>query len=417
MRSRDFVEPLLSQKSDSMDLRSGHPYWLLKNGLLADYPSLKHDESCEVAVIGGGITGALVAYHLVQEGVETVLVGKRDIGAGSTAASTALLQYEIDTELHELIGTVGEVHAVRSYRLGLEAIDTVERLSGELSDDCGFKRKTSLYLASRKSDVPQLRKEYDTRKIFGFHVEYLEAKDIESRASFTAPGAILSYGDAQVDPYRLTHQLLAAAKKHGLRVYDRSEVSKVEPSDDGVVLHLGSGSRINGQRVVFATGYESQQYLKQNVGVLKSTFALISEPFDSFEGWPDRSLIWESARPYFYLRTTSDDRAIVGGEDVPFATAHKSDQLIARKTKKLQRRFADMFPRLDMEVSYTWAGTFGETKDGLAYIGQTPEFPRAYFALGYGGNGITFSVIAAKIITDLHLGRPNPDADIFRFDR
>ena len=417
MRSRDFVEPLLSQKSDSMDLRSGHPYWLLKNGLLADYPSLKHDESCEVAVIGGGITGALVAYHLVQEGVETVLVDKRDIGAGSTAASTALLQYEIDTELHELIGTVGEVHAVRSYRLGLEAIDTVERLSGELSDDCGFKRKTSLYLASRKSDVPQLRKEYDTRKIFGFHVEYLEAKDIESRASFTAPGAILSYGDAQVDPYRLTHQLLAAAKKHGLRVYDRSEVSKVEPSDDGVVLHLGSGSRINGQRVVFATGYESQQYLKQNVGVLKSTFALISEPFDSFEGWPDRSLIWESARPYFYLRTTSDDRAIVGGEDVSFATAHKSDQLIARKTKKLQRRFADMFPRLDMEVSYTWAGTFGETKDGLAYIGQTPEFPRAYFALGYGGNGITFSVIAARIITDLHLGRPNPDADIFRFDR
>ncbi len=400
-----------------MDLRSGHPFWLLKNGILADYPSLKHDESCEVAVIGGGITGALVAYHLTREGVETILVDTRDIGAGSTTASTALLQYEIDTELHELIGTVGEAPAVRSYKLGLEAIDTVERLSIELKDDCGFERKTSLYLASRKSDVPKLRKEYDTRKVFGFHVEYLEAKDIESRASFTAPGAILSYGDAQVDPFRLTHRLIQAATKQGLRVYDRCKVSKVESSDGGVLLHTEGGFRIRGQRVVFATGYESQQYLKQNVGVLKSTFALISEPFDSFEGWPERSLIWESARPYFYLRTTSDDRAIVGGEDVPFATAHKSDQLIARKTQKLQRRFTDMFPRLDIEVAYTWAGTFSETKDGLAYIGQTPEFPHAYFALGYGGNGITYSVIAAKIITDLHLGRPNPDADIFRFDR
>jgi len=93
---------------------------------------------------------------------------------------------------------VGEAHAVRSYRLGLEAIETVERLGSELRDDCGFERKTSLYLASRKSDVSKLRKEYETRKAFGFHVEYLEAKDIESRASFVAPEAILSYGDTRL---------------------------------------------------------------------------------------------------------------------------------------------------------------------------------------------------------------------------
>ena len=102
---------------------------------------------------------------------------------------------------------------MRSYRLGLEAIDTVERLCDQLEDDCAFERKTSLYLASRKSDVSELRKEYDTRKAFGFHVEYLEAKDIASRASFTAPGAILSHGDAQVDPYRLTHRLIHSSEK------------------------------------------------------------------------------------------------------------------------------------------------------------------------------------------------------------
>jgi glycine/D-amino acid oxidase-like deaminating enzyme len=72
---------------------------------------------------------------------------------------------------------------------------------------------------------------------------------------------------------------------------------------------------------------------------------------------------------------------------------------------------------MDLEVSITWAGTFGVSKDDLAYIGQTPECQHAYFALDYGGNGITFSVIAAKIITDLHLGRSNPDAEIFQFDR
>jgi glycine/D-amino acid oxidase-like deaminating enzyme len=76
-----------------------------------------------------------------------------------------------------------------------------------------------------------------------------------------------------------------------------------------------------------------------------------------------------------------------------------------------------MFPGTELEVAYSWAGTFGSTKDGLAYIGQTAEWPHAYFALGYGGNGITYSVVAAEIIRDHFLGRPNPDADIFRFDR
>ena len=100
--------------------------------------------------------------------------------------------------------------------------------------------------------MSKLRKEYNTRKASGFHVEYLEAKDIESRASFTAPGAILSHGDAQVDPYRLTHRLIQAATKQGLRVYDRCEVSKVESSDGGVLLHTEGGFRIKGKRVVLA---------------------------------------------------------------------------------------------------------------------------------------------------------------------
>ena len=71
---------------------------------------------------------ALVAYHLAEEGVDTVLLDKRDVGTGSTAASTSLLQHEIDTELADLIGRVGEADAVRAYQLGIEAIDRVEEL-------------------------------------------------------------------------------------------------------------------------------------------------------------------------------------------------------------------------------------------------------------------------------------------------
>jgi glycine/D-amino acid oxidase-like deaminating enzyme len=70
-----------------------------------------------------------------------------------------------------------------------------------------------------------------------------------------------------------------------------------------------------------------------------------------------------------------------------------------------------------LEVAYAWAGTFGETKDGLPYIGVHPRFPHVYFALCYGGNGITFSVIAAEILRDDFIRRTNRDARLFRFGR
>ena len=409
--------PSLFVVSRVMDLRSGHPFWLLKNGLLASYPTLSHDESCGVVVLGGGITGALVAYHLVNEGVETVLLDKRDIGTGSTAASTSLLQYEIDTELCDLISRVGESDAVRAYKLGLEAIDQIEKMVLLLDDDCGFLRRKSLYVASRKSHVAKLRKEYECRRQFRFHVEYLEASEIEQRFPFSEPGAIFSNGDAQIDVFRFTHALLAHSHRKGLRVYDRTAVSAIGYDAGRVILKTERGPSVTARRLVFATGYESQQYLQQSAGHLHSTFAAVSEPMQPFPQWADRCLIWETARPYFYTRTTADDRVIIGGEDAPFATDHRRDRLVESKTRKLVRRFNSLFPGTEFEVAYSWAGTFGETKDGLAYVGRSPERPEAYFALGYGGNGVTMSVIAAGLIADDYLGRDNPDAHIFRFGR
>jgi glycine/D-amino acid oxidase-like deaminating enzyme len=175
--------------------------------------------------------------------------------------------------------------------------------------------------------------------------------------------------------------------------------------------------RVRARYVVFAAGYETQEYLRQKVVELKSTYALVSEPLASFDGWFEQCLLWESARPYLYARTTDDGRVLVGGLDEPFRNPLLRDKLIERKTSKLAESFHELFPAIDLDVAYAWAGTFGETKDGLAYIGQTEEFPHALFALGYGGNGITYSMIAARVITDAVCGLENDDARIFRFDR
>ena len=90
-----------------MDLKSNEPFWLVKNGILNSYPSLKETVECEVLVIGGGITGSLIAHQMVKDGYETVLIDRREIGNGSTSATTSMLQYEIDVPLFELMKQIG----------------------------------------------------------------------------------------------------------------------------------------------------------------------------------------------------------------------------------------------------------------------------------------------------------------------
>jgi len=174
---------------------------------------------------------------------------------------------------------------------------------------------------------------------------------------------------------------------------------------------------ITARHVVIATGYEVQSMLREKVTDLTSTYAVVSQPLKSLEPWDNRWVLWEAKNPYLYLRTTSDNRLLVGGEDDPFRNPAKRDARLPKKARRLHEKVKELLPDLDWEVEFAWAGTFGSTEDGLAYIGATREYRHCYFALGFGGNGITFSAIAADLLADMLTGKPNDDAALFRFGR
>jgi glycine/D-amino acid oxidase-like deaminating enzyme len=402
-----------------VDLRSGCTYWPDLTPDVPSYGPLGRDLSCDVAILGGGITGALAAHYLTREGLHTVMLDRRPVGGGSTAASTGLLQYELDTLLVDLVNLVGRERACRAYRVSHDSLDHFPELVQDVGDPCGLERRPSLYLASGDADVEKLKRECEARRSIGIAVELLAEAAVRKRFPFSRPAALWSAKAMEVDPYRLTHRLIAKAVGRGLEVFAETEASAYEPTGDGVTLRTVDGPTVRARHVVFATGYETPQFVGRDICwcTLKSTFAMVSQPLPGFEGWPERCLIWESARPYFYLRTTPDGRAMLGGEDEDFADPKRRDRLIGEKAQTLARKFRAMFPRIDIEPDCAWAGTFAETADGLPYVGAVPQFPRGYFALGYGGNGISFSLVAARIITDLIMGRPNADADLFAFGR
>ncbi|WP_295121437.1 FAD-binding oxidoreductase [uncultured Chitinophaga sp.] len=399
-----------------MILHAGLPYSLVRFGLPFNYPKLEKNIRTDVVVIGAGISGALTAYSLVNAGISCTVVDARTVGLGSTCASTSLLQYEIDVPLHKLIDKVGEEHAATAYHACKQSIDDIERICKKLKLK-EFERKTSLYFASSDKHIPFIEKEFAARRKHGFDVELWSGKQVKSRMGFEAPAAIYSQCAAYTDAYTVTHGLLQYIIGQGAAVYDRTNVLDIDMTARSVTLTTHNGKKIRAKKLVIATGYESTQYIKQHVVDLHATYALLSETYSRSTFWHENCLIWETKEPYRYMRTTHDNRLLIGGRDVNFYNPVKRDKLLRSKSRQLLGDFNELFPKTDFLPEFEWTGTFGTTKDGLPYIGVYPPMKHAYFALGFGGNGITFSQVAAGIVTDMILGKKNELSPVFSFDR
>lgn len=400
-----------------MNLRSGYPFWLIKNGLPYSYPKLTSSCITDVVVLGGGISGALAAYYLNEAGIKCIVADARTIGLGSTCASTSLLQYEIDTSLHELSEKIGSRNAVHAYTQCAYAVSEILRIAQTLGFN-DYKKKGSLYYASFIKDVPLLKKEFSARKENGFDVKYFEKDDMEMHYGFDAPAAILSSCGAEINAYAFTHALLQHLIKSGQQVYDRTPVVKIDHHKKNVTLYTENGCTIRAKKIVYATGYEVVNFIDKKIVDLNSTYVTISEQAnDNTNLWKDDVLIWNTAKPYLYMRTTNDNRVLTGGRDEEFSNAAKRDKLINKKTRQLVKDFNHIFPEIEFIPEFSWAGTFGSTVDGLPFIGNYQKLPNSYFALGFGGNGITFSLIAAEIITALISGKKKKTEKIFSFER
>ncbi len=390
----------------------------MKNGIINSYPSLTKNVSCDVLIIGGGLTGALMSYQFSKEGYKTILIDKRDIGTGSTSANTSMVQYEIDEPLYGLIEMVGKEAAVNVYKACEETIYKLDKIVDTLKIDCDFKLTDSLLFAKNLQDADGLKRELACRKMAGLTVKWLNADQIYKGYGILSEGGILSETAARMDAYRLTHALIDhSVKKFGAKVFDHTAVASVENMASKNYVTVDTSAVIESNFIVYATGYETQELIGKKIGKLVSTYACISEPLTNLPMALNDAIFWDTGNPYCYFRTTPDNRILIGGEDENFKDPEKRDALIEKKESQLVSMFHQCVPGMDFVPDFTWAGTFGQTKDTLPYIGLHPDFPNSYFALGFGGNGITFSVMAMEILSDAVAKRHNKFLEYFGFNR
>lgn len=397
------------------DLRTGRGPWIPRY-LRPSGTVLDADIACDVAVIGAGITGALVAQHLITLGHRVVVVDREREGFGSTAASTAMLQWEIDLSLRDLSALYGFDAAADVYRRSFRAVAGLRELSAQLGLDSGVIARDSVYLAAGDIGPRELADEHALRQRAGLPGDLIDHATLLGAFGLDRAAAIVSPGSAEADPLSLCHALLAQAASQGTRLV-RDEAVAYDGTAQRAEVQLAGGRTIEARHVVLATGYVMPDCVQTELHRVASSWAIATLPQPPQALWPGPALVWEASEDYIYCRTTTDGRIVFGGEDEDSDDPGERARLGPQKTKDLLAKLQALLPRAQPTLGFAWSGAFGQTTDGLPLIGRVPGHPRMLAAYGYGGNGITFSFLASRVIASLIAGDEAPWFRHFAIDR
>jgi glycine/D-amino acid oxidase-like deaminating enzyme len=286
---------------------------------------------------------------------------------------------------------------------------------------CDLRIRDAVYYATDTQAAARLRREWALRARAGFDSQWLGPEALRRVTGISGPGAIRTRSNAQCDPYRASLGILHAATVAGAHVFERSRVQRILVRDDHVRLRTRHGV-IEADHVVIATGYATPEF-RPLAGRFRMyrTYVLGTEPLGAAQrdrlGLSD-ILVWDAGRPYHYARWTPDHRLLLGGGDRLVRPRQRRGPMFTAATREVRAYFETQFPSLTgEETPLAWEGLFAMTPDGLPYIGPHRRYPRHWFALGYGGNGMTFGFLAARLLLERWQDRVSRDHALFAFGR
>jgi glycine/D-amino acid oxidase-like deaminating enzyme len=407
-------------------LRTGRPIWLTPRLVhrAPSHPALAGRQRADVVIVGGGITGTLAALRFAEAGVEPIVLEADRVGYGSTAASSALLLQEPDARLSALAERYGKATARRIWRISHDAARDLIALLHGLPRAGPVVTCDTVYYTTEAAEVAPLHAEYVARRRAGFEALWLTPGALRAKAGIPARAGILTRGNAHADPLRACQAVAGAAIRAGARVFERSAVRRIDaPGGGGGSVRVRTdGGVVEARRVVVATGYATRHF-KPLAGrfQMTRTYVTATPPLDVRArrelGLAD-VMLWDTRRQYHYARWTPDHRLLLGGADRPIRGGRPAEARLSAAVADIRAHFERVLPALaDLAITDAWEGRFANTPDSLPYVGPHRRYPGHAFALGYGGNGMTFGSLAGRLLVEQWQGIASKDHALFAFDR
>lgn len=386
------------------------PVWLQGGRALRQYPWQDGDVRTQVCVIGGGITGALCALRLTQQGKSVTLLTRRPVGLGASSRLLSGSPCDCGMSLRAVARRAGRETAARLLDLTFRAADELEELCGGFVGGAGFARRDSIVYADSESDADQLHRDYLEYLRDGFDCIELNRSAFGSAFAFPAHGAVVMHnGAVELDPYMLAQQAAAHAADNGAIIFENTRAESISTSDSGHVTVTTSTHRtVTADRAVIAAGAACAEIL---TGIVpgRTRYVTASRPVRAFHGWPGRSVIRSLGEPGIICSATPDDRLMISC--TASTAAHSRERLrgalhIPFDHRRRYSELADaahyLFPEVGAshyDAGWTLKGI--RTADGLPIVGRTRSHPGCIFAVSGGEGGVLTSMLISRVVSEM----------------
>ncbi|MBU9726968.1 FAD-dependent oxidoreductase [Diplocloster modestus] len=369
--------------------------WIKNSGKSKkDFPVLDQDLDTEAVVIGAGIAGILTAYHLVKQGIKVVVLEGNTVGSGTTSHTTAKITachgLIYDRLLHQAGKKLAGCHAIANQKAILAYRDLID--SEQI--DCGFEM-LPCYLYTT-GDTTALEAEYKAAASFGLPVSMVTSTELP----FPVTGAIRYEDQAQFHPLQFLWQLASH-----LNIYEHTMATKVKKN----TVYTSSGFQVHARHIIAATHYP----FKNMPGLYFTRMHQERSYALAISGPPALSGMYVNTSKNGCTFRSYGDYLIIGGGN------HRSgENNQGGYYDRLRAEVRRLYP--EAREQFHWSAQDCITLDGLPYIGRYSIFtPDLYLATGFQEWGMTSSMVAARLLTDLIIGQPNDCHDLYlpkRFD-
>jgi glycine/D-amino acid oxidase-like deaminating enzyme len=385
-----------------------------------NYPRLRGEHTADVVIVGGGLTGCATAYACVAAGLRPLLIEADRVGLGSAGRSAGLLLPDSGVFFRDIVNA----HGLRAARRVFEgyrkaAFDGAAALR-RLNIRCDLTTCQDVLVAIRDGEK-ELRRERDARDAAGLDARWITGQSSRASLALDAVGAIKPGAGFSLDPYRACLGLASAAKSRGGTFFERSPVKKIRVGRKHVDVMVDGGV-VQADTVIVTTGVATAEFkpLRRHFK-RRETYLVLTEPLPASMrkqlGSADVTFR-DIASPRHRVRRTKDGRLLIAGADRDESPARQRDALRVQRTGQLMYELLMMYPAISgLQPKYGWEMVYGETADGLMYIGPHRNYPRHLFALGSSGDTLAGAFLAARVLARAARGTMDKADDVFGWTR